>query len=55
MISDKDELNDLPVPLQSKVTVINVNANDHGYAKIRFDQGTLDNFVTSLYVKNILI
>lgn len=37
MISNKDALTDIEVPFQGKVTAINVNENDHAYAKTRFD------------------
>lgn len=37
MLSDKDELNDIEIPYNGKVTLINVNANDHAYAKVRYD------------------
>ncbi|CDW89925.1 aminopeptidase n [Stylonychia lemnae] len=52
MISDSNELNEIEVPHQGKVTIINVNANDHAYAKIRYDQRTFDNFVSSLHRVN---
>lgn len=49
MISNKEALTDIVVPFNGKVTAINVNENDHAYAKTRFNQRTLDNFVSSLY------
>lgn len=38
MISDREQLNDIEIPYNGKITVINVNANDHAYAKVRYDQ-----------------
>lgn len=55
MISDKDELNNIELPYNGKITIINVNQNDHAYAKIRYDQKSLDNFVTSLNVSLIYL
>lgn len=49
MIDNKEALTDIVVPFSGKVTAIYVNENDHAYAKTRFDQRTLDNFVDSLY------
>lgn len=55
MISNKDALTDIEVPFLGRVTAINVNENDHAYAKTRFDQKTLESFVESLYVRNVCL
>lgn len=47
--SDKVDVTEVAVPFNGKVTAIFVNANEHGYAKVRFDQKSIDSFTTDLY------
>jgi aminopeptidase N len=48
LISEKDALNDVALHFDKPVTAIIINVNDHGYAKVRYDQKTLDAFVNNL-------
>jgi len=48
LLSDKDALNDVALTFAGPVSAIIVNVNDHGYCKVRYDQKTLDSFVSSL-------
>jgi len=47
--SDKVDVTQVPVNFNGKVSAIFVNANEHGYAKVRFDQKSIDKFTTDLY------
>jgi len=48
LISEKDALNDVNLNFNQPVTAVIINVNDHGYAKVRYDQKTLDSFVNNL-------
>jgi hypothetical protein len=48
LLSDKDALNDVQLAFNQPVSAIIINVNDHGYCKVRYDQRTLDSFVSSL-------
>ena len=48
MINEKSPLNDVPLNFTGTVTSVVINANDHGYAKVRYDEKSLGNFVNYL-------
>jgi ERAP1-like C-terminal domain len=48
LLSDKDALNEVALQFNQPVSAIIINVNDHGYCKVRYDQKTLDSFVSSL-------
>ena len=49
MISEKDPLNEVTLGgYDKKVTAVIINVNDHGYAKVRYDQKSLETFVNNL-------
>ena len=48
LISEKDALNDVILNFDKPVSAVIINVNDHGYAKVRYDQKTLDTFVNNL-------
>lgn len=50
ILSDTNELNDVEVIFKGPVQAILINVNDHGYAKVRFDQKSLHSFEDNLYV-----
>lgn len=48
MLSEKDSLNPIELNFNGPVKAIIINHDDHAYAKVRFDQRTLDTFETDL-------
>jgi aminopeptidase N len=52
IISDKNALNQVEFEFQGPVSAIIINFDEHAYAKIRFDQKTLDNLEKNLYKIN---
>lgn len=49
LLSDKDPLNEVSlIGFDKPVSAVIINVNDHGYCKVRYDQKSLDSFVTGL-------
>lgn len=49
ILSDSEEVIPVKVDFDKPVLAILINANDHGYCKVRFDEKTLDSFENNLF------
>ena len=48
VLSEKEELNAVSIDFKFPIKAVIINHDDHAYAKVRFDQRTLDTFESDL-------